>query len=211
MSAKEKDITSIGVIILAAGVSSRLGRPKQALLYNDKTLLQHAVQAALAANTGPVVVVLGAAAERLQNIITEKDVHIVVNAEWKEGMASSIRCGIKAFAEISPGAEGVILMVCDQPFVTPLLLEELVAAYQRTARPVVACGYEATFGPPVFFHHSLFEELLQLKGDVGARGVVRQHADAVEVIPFPEGSFDIDTEEDYEQIKGGSKQRSKSK
>jgi molybdenum cofactor cytidylyltransferase len=124
-----------------------------------------------------------------------------VNAEWKEGMAASIRCGLKAFAEISPAAEGVILMVCDQPFVTASILNDLITAHQKTGKPVVACGYEDTFGPPVFFHHSLFEELLQLKGDMGARGVVRQHADAVEVVPFPDGTIDVDTKNDYERLK----------
>jgi molybdenum cofactor cytidylyltransferase len=200
MSAEKNNKPNIGVIILAAGASSRLGRPKQLLLYNDITLLQHTVQAALTSKAQPVVVVLGAAAETMQNEIKRNDVHVVVNAEWKEGMASSIRCGIKAIAETSPAAEGVILLVCDQPFVTASLLNDLIAAYQKTARPVVACSYEATFGPPVFFHHSLFEELLQQKGDIGARGVVRQHADTVEVIPFPEGTFDVDTEADYKRI-----------
>jgi molybdenum cofactor cytidylyltransferase len=198
-------MTNIGIIILAAGASSRLGRPKQLLLYNGKTLLEHAVHTALASDGDPVVVVLGAEAERLQNEITEKDVHTIVNAEWKEGMASSIRCGIKTFLEIYPEAEGVILMVCDQPFVAASLLNNLIAAYKRTGKPLVACSYEATFGPPGFFHRSLFEELLQLTGDMGARGVVRQHADAVELILFPEGAYDVDTEKDYERIKSAGK------
>jgi molybdenum cofactor cytidylyltransferase len=96
-------------------------------------------------------------------------------------------------------------MVCDQPFVTATVLSNLVAAYEKNAKPVVACGYDNTFGPPVFFHHSLFEELLQLKGDIGARAVVRGHADEVEVVPFSDGTFDIDTENDYEQLKSASK------
>ena len=182
-----------------------MGRPKQLLLYNDKTLLQHTVQAALASGSQPIVVVLGAEAETVQNEISRKNVHVVVNAEWKEGMASSIRCSTKAYIKINPAAEGVILMVCDQPFVSAALINNLIAAYEKTARPVVTCGYDATFGPPVFFHHTLFDELLQLKGDIGARSVVRQHADSVEVIPFPEGTFDVDTEADYERIQTANK------
>ena len=201
MAIEKRDTANIGIIILAAGGSSRLGRLKQLLPYNDKTLLQHTVQTALTLTAGTVVVVLGAEAETVQNEMAGNDVHIVKNAEWKEGMASSIRCGISAMVEISPAGEGVILMVCDQPFVTASLLNDLISAHQKTGKPVVACGYEDTFGPPVFFHHSLFEELLQLRGDIGARGVVRQHADAVEVVPFPEGTFDVDTESDYERIK----------
>jgi molybdenum cofactor cytidylyltransferase len=205
MAAIKIEKTNIGIIILAAGASSRLGRPKQLLPYNDKTLLQHSVQTALASASRPVLVVLGAEADTLQNELNGNDVHIVRNAEWKEGMASSIRCGIKAFSEISPAAKGVILMVCDQPFVTAPLLNELVAAHQKTGKPVVTCGYDNTFGPPVFFHPSLFEELLGLKGDIGARGVVHHHADAVEVIPFPQGTIDVDTEADYEKIKSAGK------
>jgi molybdenum cofactor cytidylyltransferase len=205
MATEKKDTTNIGIIILAAGASSRLGRPKQLLPYNNKTLLQHTLQTAQASIAQPVVIVLGADAEKVQNEITGNNVYKVMNAEWKEGMASSIRCGLKALAEVSPAAEGVILMVCDQPFVTASILNDLIAAHQKTGKPVVACGYKDTFGPPVFFHNSLFSELLELKGDIGARGVVRQHVDAVEVIPFPDGTFDVDTEADYERIKNVSK------
>jgi molybdenum cofactor cytidylyltransferase len=206
MATVDNHTTNIGVIIVAAGSSSRLGRPKQMLPYNGKTLLQYAVQTALASRAQPVVVVLGAEAETVQRGLMPNDAHVVLNAEWQEGMASSIRCGLKAFTKLSPAAEGFVLMVCDQPFVTASLLNDLIAAHQKTGKKVVACGYKDTFGPPVFFHHALFEELLGLKGDIGARGVVKQHADAVEVIPFPEGTFDVDTESDYEQLKSAGKQ-----
>ena len=102
---------------------------------------------------------------------------------------------------MSPAVEGVIIMVCDQPFVTSHLLNELIIAHQKTGKPIVASGYENTFGPPVFFHHSLFNELLQLKGDIGARGIIKQHTNEVEVVPFPDGTYDIDTEADYEKVK----------
>lgn len=201
MSGEEKNIANIGIIVLAGGSSSRLGRPKQLLPFHGKTLLQQTVQTALASASHPVIVVLGAEAEMVGSALKEANVKVVMNTDWKEGMASSIRCGVKDLSEISPGAEGVILMVCDQPFVTASLLNDLIAAHQKSGKPVVTCGYDDTFGPPVFFHHSMFKELLQLKGDIGARGVVRQHAHSVEVIPFPEGTFDVDTEKDYEQLK----------
>lgn len=201
MATEENDGASIGIIVLAGGASSRLGRPKQLLLHNNKTLLQHAVQTATGSKAGTIVVVLGAKADTLQKEVSGTSVHVRVNTEWQEGMASSIRCGVKALMEISPGAAGVILMVCDQPFVTASILNDLIAAYQKSGKPVVTCSYDDTFGPPVFFHRSLFGELLRLKGDIGARGVVRQHVDAIEVVPFPKGTFDVDTEKDYEQLK----------
>jgi molybdenum cofactor cytidylyltransferase len=201
MTESKNQPAPIGIIILAGGASSRLGRPKQLLPYRDKTLLQRAVQTARASLAYPVVIVLGAEAERVQNEVSDQDVHTVVNAEWKEGMASSIRCGLNTFMQRDPTAAGVILMVCDQPFVTTSLLNDLIAAHQKTGKPVVTCSYEDTFGPPVFFHRSLFEELLQLKGDIGARSVVKQHANEVEVVLFPKGTFDVDTEADYEKLK----------
>lgn len=201
LMAAKKDKTGIGVILLAAGSSSRLGRPKQLLLHGGRTLLQHSLQVACVSAADPVVVVLGAQAEVVRRGIGGADVHVVINGEWQEGIASSIRCGIHAFTGFASDAKGVILMVCDQPFVSALLLNDLIAAYQKTGKPIVACTYENTFGPPVFFHQSLFADLLQLKGDVGARGVVRRYSHAVEIIPFPEGTCDIDTQADYERIK----------
>lgn len=189
------------ILLLAAGGSARLGRPKQLLPYEDETLLHYSVKTALASGTQPVVVVLGANADILQNELKNTDVQVEVNEDWQEGMASSIRCGIKAIAAIAPDAEGIILMMCDQPFVTPGLLNELIAAHQKTGKQIVACSYEDTFGPPAFFHHTLFDELLRLKGDIGARSIVRHHTDMVEIIPFAGGTFDVDTEADYEKLK----------
>ena len=193
--------TNVGLILLAAGGSARLGRPKQLLAYRDVTLLQHSLQTATACTARPVVLVLGANAEALQKEIKEVNVDTVLNSAWQEGMASSIRCGLKAITERNPAVEGCLLMVCDQPYVTPELLNELIAIHQKTGKGIVACGYQDTFGPPVFFHQRFFQELLQLKGDTGARSIVREHPDMVDVIPFPEGTFDIDTEADYERIK----------
>ena len=202
MESEEKNkTTNIGVIILAAGNSSRLGRPKQLLSYNGRTLLQHSLQIAGASNANPIVVVLGADADIIKREINGVYVHVVQNEDWQEGMASSIRCGINAFRQITPNAEGVIVMVCDQPYITASLLNELITAHQKTGKPIVACSYENTFGPPVFFHHTFFDELLKLKGDVGAKNIIHQHADAVELISFPEGTYEVDTEADYERIK----------
>lgn len=196
----------IGIVLLAAGGSSRLGCLKQSLPYHGQTLLQYSLQQALSSKAKAVIVVLGAHANTLKNDLNPNTVHIVVNTGWQEGMASSIRCGITAIVEIVPAVEGVILMVCDQPHVSASLLNELIRAHETTGKAVVASSYENTFGPPVFLHRTLFEELLQLTGDVGARSIVRHHADSVAVVPFPEGTFDIDTEADYERIKSGNKQ-----
>ena len=192
--------SNFGIILLAAGSSSRLGRPKQLLKFHSHTLLQHSLKIAIASNANKIVVVLGANAENIKKEIDYKNIHIAVNSRWQEGMASSIRCGINAMIEINPSMEGVIIMVCDQPHTSTILLNTLLATYQQTKKEIVASGYENIIGTPVFFHRSLFTELLQLTGDMGARRLILQYANKVEVVPFPEGKIDIDTEQDYRKL-----------
>src|SRR5690349_780585 len=107
----------IGLIILAAGASTRLGTPKQILKFKGETLLRRIAREATSSVCRPVVVVLGCEFERLKCELTNLDVHIIENSEWEEGMASSIRAGIKKLLEINGSAEAVVLTVCDQPFV----------------------------------------------------------------------------------------------
>jgi molybdenum cofactor cytidylyltransferase len=181
-----------------------MGQPKQLLMHHGKTLLQHSLEVAGASRAGAVVLVLGANAGRIQPEINLVNVSVVVNAGWEEGMASSIRTGIKAFVEMNPLAEGLILMVCDQPYVSATLLNELLATHYNTGKPIVTSGYAGTVGPPTFFHRSIFPELLQLKGDAGARSVLNKHLDEVEIVSFPQGRLDIDTEEDYQRLSAGN-------
>jgi molybdenum cofactor cytidylyltransferase len=200
---KKNTSNKIGVILLAAGESSRLGQPKQLLVHDGKTLLQHSLEVANASVATPVVLVLGAKAGVIKNEIDGGDAVVVVNTEWEEGMASSIRIGIKTSVEMSPLTEGMILMVCDQPYINASLLNELVAAHHNKGKAIVTCGYADTVGPPTLFHKSLFPELLRLRGDVGARSVLNKHLDEVEVIAFPQGHLDIDTREDFKKLSTG--------
>lgn len=186
--------------MLAAGASRRLGRPKQLLQYNNSSLLDHSIKIACDALPDKVLIVLGANAEIISSEIDQEKIHIAINTEWEEGMASSIRCGLNALLKMEPSSEGVVLMVCDQPYVTSELLNNLLTAHKDTGKPIVTCTYEDTFGPPSFFHQSLFGELLQLKGNTGARKIIQLHANDVATIPFPQGSIDIDTQSDYDKI-----------
>ena len=194
--------TNFAVLLLAAGSSKRLGRPKQVLNYHGTALLANSLQEALSTRVKTVLVVLGAYARILKDAIDFGGAEVVENSKWEEGMGSSIRFGMETLIHQHPEIGGVIMMVCDQPKVSQALLQSLVMAHQNSGKPIIACGYADTFGPPVFFHKSYFKFLLELKNDVGARSVVRDHPDAVEIIPFPGGDFDIDTEEDYERLKG---------
>jgi molybdenum cofactor cytidylyltransferase len=192
-----------GIIMLAAGASTRLGEPKQLLTFKGRTLLEISLAAACASEAHPVIVVLGANAELLSGGIDGYDVHTIINMDWQEGLASSIRAGLKALLEIIPSVNSALLMLCDQPMVTASLLNELISAHQRSGLPIVSCGYADTYGPPTLFQQRLFAELLALKGDVGAKRVLHQHRSEVELIAFPDGALDIDSREDYLELSKG--------
>jgi len=194
-------VNNIGIVILAAGSSSRLGKPKQLLPYDDKNLLQHAVEAAVYSNANSVILVLGANEDLISKEIDKMNAHIIENKEWEEGMGSSVRIGLNTLQKISPLAEAVIFMVCDQPYVSSSLLNDLIHTQKETGKSIVICNYGEATGPPALFHRSLFNELMQLKGDAGARKIIQQHSDEVATILFTKGKIDIDTKEDYEELK----------
>jgi len=190
--------TITGVIILAAGSSSRLGQPKQNLVYKDKTLLQRTIETAMASVCDPVIVVLGANSEAIKPTIVNTDAIIVQNNEWSEGMASSIRAGIVELRKISLDVKSVILMLCDQPFVDTYLLNLLILA--KSKQGITVTSYNDTIGAPVLFDAIYFDELLQLKGTEGAKKLIQKYPDAVIEIPFPLAGVDVDTIEDFERL-----------
>lgn len=191
---------NIGIVLLAAGSSSRLGKPKQLLQYNNQSLFRHSLNAALHSETEFILVVLGANADLLRKEMDTEKAYLISNVNWKEGMASSIICGMNALTKIAPAIEAVIIMVCDQPHITPLLLNDIIRTHQETGKKIVASTYEGITGPPVLFHKDIFSELMQLKGDFGARAIVQQFPDEVATVLFEKGNIDIDTREDYEML-----------
>jgi len=194
-------VKTCGIIILAAGASVRLGKPKQLLEFNGTTLLQHAVLEAVKSNAKPVIVVLGANTDLFSKEIDQINVHVVTNTEWGEGMASSIRMGLETVLHISPLTDAMIFMLCDQPYVSAVLLNDLIDTQIKTGKPIVASDYGNTAGPPALFHKDFFSELMQLKGDTGAKKVIQKHSDEVATVLFNKGGVDIDTMEDYEALK----------
>lgn len=200
MTGDKVHINNTGVIILAAGESSRLGSPKQLLTYSGATLLQHAIDVAHSSDAGIVIVVLGANADLIADELKDTTVHIVVNAAWKEGMASTIRYGLQTLVKLNPQAEAVILMVADQPFVTADLLIKLMEVNRKEQRTIVAGKYGNTFGTPVLFTKRFFPELLELTGDVGAKSLVKKYINDAAFVPFSKGAIDIDTIGDYTNL-----------
>jgi len=208
----EDPVPRIGLVILAAGASTRMGIPKQLLAFRGRSLLRHAAEEALASGCRPVIVVLGAQAERLQEEVSGLPVRVVVNARWAEGMGTSIRAGIEALTA-DPGVEVVeaaVLAVCDQPYFSARIVRELIAAREQTGSAIAAAGYEGARGVPALFSRALFPELLALEGHEGARRVIQAHPDETLAVPFPEGAIDLDTPEDHARLSGTLQNRDRS-
>lgn len=188
-----------GIIILAAGNSSRLGYPKQLLFYKDETLLQHIMTEASILPDVVVIVVTGANHELIEKDIDFK-VEIAFNSDWELGMSSSISTGLKKLLESYPEMEKCIFTVCDQPFVSHSIFENLIDKYHKTGKGIVASFYAETLGTPVLFNKKYFNELLNLKGQEGAKKIINRFLDDTASIPFEKGNIDIDTEVDYNKL-----------
>jgi molybdenum cofactor cytidylyltransferase len=194
-------VNSCGIVILAAGASTRLGKPKQLLQYRGKTLLAHAINEAVNSNADGVVVILGKNANLFKKEIDEGKVRVAINSSWEEGMASSVRLGLDILFNAKPYVDAVIFMVCDQPHISSSILNELIITQQKTTKQIVTSNYGDSIGPPALFHKKYFEELMKLSGDAGARKIIQKNMNDVATILFPEGDIDIDTEEDYQKLK----------
>jgi molybdenum cofactor cytidylyltransferase len=188
-----------GLIILAAGSSSRLGKPKQNLVFQGSTLLQRSLKAAIAADCQKVLVVLGANVSEIEPTIKNEPIQIIYNPDWEAGMSSSISCGLAALLKTNPEMKAVILMLCDQPFADTAIINQLIQASANN-KHLVACNYNGTIGVPALFDKSHFEELLVLQGNEGAKKLLLKYTDEVYTVPFPLGMIDIDTIGDYERL-----------
>jgi molybdenum cofactor cytidylyltransferase len=186
--------TSTSIIILAAGNSSRLGLPKQLLQSKNKSFLRLIAEMALEVRPLEVVTVLGFASDRMKQELQELSIRVAVNHEWTEGIASSIRVGVNA---VDPQAEGALICLCDQPAVTSNLLSKLISLCSNE-KPIAATEYNQILGVPACFSRSVFQELLLLQGDEGAKRVIGKNRSRVAAHSFPQASIDIDTLEDYQ-------------
>jgi len=187
------------LIILAAGSSSRLGRPKQQLEFRGTTLLENAIQAGLQAGCSSLTVVLGAFHQDIKPLVASKGVKTVVHLDWQLGMGSTIKAGMEALlADEAP--DQVMLMLCDQPYVDAHLLRQLFAMKIQTGKVMAACSYGDSVGVPALFDRSAFHLLRDMDDQAGAKKILLKHADEVALVPFALGNIDIDTEEDYQKL-----------
>lgn len=193
-------MNNTAIIILAAGSASRYGSIKQLLHFNNKSLLQHAIDEAIESGAEPVVVVTGAHASEITKELNEQQVEIIYNEDWQQGMASGIVAGVKHAITYNNDIENIIVTVCDQPFISASLFKELYQTQAESTKHIVASSYADTLGTPVLFTQKFFDELMQLQGDEGAKKILKKYSSDVASTEFPQGEIDIDTQRDYNDL-----------
>ncbi len=188
---------TIGTIILGAGASSRMGRPKQLLAWRNELLVNRAVRQATALEAGPVALVLGANADLIAKEVEDTSITIGVNDNWAEGMGSSIVTGLKALLEKDSDLEGVLITLVDQPLIDSTHLLEIIENFKKNNSPLVAAAYGDTLGVPALFSADLFPRLLTLSGREGAKKIIHQVRDKLTKWPLPAAKIDLDTPEEW--------------
>jgi molybdenum cofactor cytidylyltransferase len=183
--------SNIPIVVLAAGESARLGQPKQNVVYQNKTLLEHSIHTASLVSEN-IYVVLGAHLDTIIKTNWPKNIHILTNNSWATGMASSIRLA----TEHLQAAEAIVFMVCDQVFVNEDILRKLLNTYLQSTKKIIACLYTHGQGVPMLVARQLFDELLALEGQKGARILLNKYPSEVAWVPFSEGHIDIDNPAD---------------
>lgn len=188
---------SLHAIVLAAGASTRFGSAKQLVRIGDRPLLTLLAGRAAEVVGHALLVVLGARAAELAPLLKHSPGSVVVNRDWNEGLASSIRAGI---ARLPPSCAAVMLVLADQACVTAEDLRRLAGAWRRQPLCLAAAQYGATVGAPAIFPRHLFGELSELRGDSGARTLLKRHADGLVKVPMASASFDLDTPADLLEL-----------
>jgi molybdenum cofactor cytidylyltransferase len=189
-------MTRVTGLVLAAGGSERLGRPKQLLPYGSATLLDHVLDTARSCEFDQLLCVVGGGADEVRSQVDFGGLEVVENQEFGEGCSSSIAA---ALAAVDPRSDVLVLILADQPGVTPETVSTLLAG--RGDAPIAACGYSDGRGHPLAFSRDLFGELATLHGDKGVWKLLDRHADEAVDVPI-EGPIprDVDTWDDYQAV-----------
>jgi molybdenum cofactor cytidylyltransferase len=184
---------TLHAIVLAAGASSRFGSPKQLVRFERQPLVSRVLSSASEVAGAAVSIVLGAHAAEVAATIPSGSASIIVNREWPEGIASSIRAAV---ARLPGACQGALILLADQPLISSESLNRLVATWRRRPRSIVASHYGAVTGVPAIFPRWCFPDLAALSGDQGARILLRRYVDHVVRLALPEAAVDIDYPED---------------
>lgn len=182
-------------LVLAAGSSSRLGRPKQVVSYRSRTLVERAASLAADFCGAGVIVVTGAHHEQVVAALDGSPAEVIHNPDWARGMSTSVRAGL---GRAKPGCD-VLLLLCDQPRIRRDDLQSLVDAWTTNPERIATAEYTGTYGVPAIFPADYRDTLLSLTGDQGAKGIIAG-ARQVSVVAMPNAGFDIDTPDDLDRL-----------
>ena len=186
-------------LVLAAGASTRLGRPKQLLPFGATTLLGHVfAEARAAASLDELIVVIGGAAAEVRQRVDLADAKVVENPEFGDGCSTSYRTGLAA---LDPRAEAVVILLGDQPGVERAVIDTVVDEWRRTRDRIMLAAYRGREGHPLVFARALFDQLVALRGDKAAWKIVDAHRDWIRAVPMDRAHpRDVNTPEEYEGL-----------
>jgi len=190
----------VDILILAAGEGLRMGSIKQLLAVGNTNLLGIVINNSLKSNTNKVFCVLGAHADEIRETCQDLDVEVIVNDHWEEGLGSSIAKGISYIQTNEPQTDAILIMLGDQPLVTPDYINQLISTFHENSNCITASNYNGNFGVPAIFPRKWFGRLLNLKGDKGAKLLLNEERQNIISIPSENQLMDIDTPEDYTQL-----------
>jgi molybdenum cofactor cytidylyltransferase len=197
---RSSDSEGLYTVVLAAGASTRFGSPKQLVRLAGRPLLHIAVTRAAEVSGNALIVVLGSGAAELAPLLKHTPGSVVVNQDWREGLASSIRTGV---ARLPASCTGVMLVLADQAAVTADDLRRLAGTWRKQPQYIAAAQFAGTTGAPAIFPRTAFRDLAELRGDLGAHALLRRLADRVVRVAMPSAALDVDTPEDLLAL-GGS-------
>lgn len=189
----------ISAIVLAAGQGARFGRCKQLIQLGEKALVEHVLDTVNASAVDDIILVLGAHADEIQRRVKLRRERVVINPRYAEGMSTSIQAGLR---ELRPSTDAAIIVLADQPFVSPQTLNRLADEYRKRKAPAFVPTYRGARGNPVLVDKSLFAEMLTLRGDAGFRAILKKDPEAIVTVPVDDVGIvtDIDTQEDFDDL-----------
>lgn len=194
-----RQATRVAAIVLAAGMSRRMGTPKQLLRLGDKSLLEHALDNVRGSNVDEIVLVLGAAADEVRKQLVTDGLRVVLNPDFQQGMGTSLRKGLAA---VSLPVEGALIVLADQPFVRSSTLDQMIGYWRKSGPQILIPLYRGFRGNPVLLDRSVFPELMNLAGDIGCRAIFGAHTESIHKLAVDDVGvlLDIDSAEDWKRF-----------
>lgn len=190
----------ISAIVLAAGKSERMDRCKQLANFGDKCMVDQVISSVEKSKVGEIIVVLGHRAEDIRRKISKRDVKMVINEEYEEGMSTSLKAGL---LKVSDRTDAVLAVLADQPLIEPETIDRLIDEYRKSESSIVAPIYKGVRGNPVILDISLRDKLMNIRGDIGARNILNDRRDEIREVEVdtPSVVFDVNTREDLEKVR----------